>query len=259
MVRAAALVVLLVLLASCRTVVPAVPLPPGDPRPAALMAHWDAFARSRTGLRGRARLAVDGDVRIRGKQILVLERPASMRIEVLGFLDQTAAVIATDGERFEIFRSADHSYESGDVRPDLLWREAHLALTPEEAVDVLLGGPAPGADLLPARAAQADADWIRMDLVGAGGRVRQRVAFDSAARLRELSTLDADGGVRWRARFDDYAEVDGEPFAHQIVVDEGVAHVEISLRDVELNPALDPGIFRLRVAPEAAERGDDAG
>ena len=90
----------------------------------------------RHALRGRARLAVDGGdgaVRLRGKQIVVLERPARLRVEVLGFLNQTVAVLTTDGERFELFRSGDRSYETGAVHPDLLWQEAHLALTPEEA------------------------------------------------------------------------------------------------------------------------------
>jgi hypothetical protein len=262
--RAALLVVALVSMSACRTVVPAVPLLPDDPRPAAFLAQWDAAAKARRALRGRAHLAVDGEngrVRIRGKQIVVLERPARLRIEVLGFLNQTAAVIATDGERFEVFRSGDRSYEAGAVHPGLLWREAHLALTPEEAVEVLLGVPAPGSGLVPARAVDAREELIRMDLVDAEQRVRRRVAFDSTGRLREFEVLGDDGVVLWRARFDDYAPVDGVPFAHEIVLDvtAGVAHVEITLRDVELNPELPPDIFRLRAAPGAESRGGEGG
>ena len=193
----------------------------------------------------------DGEVRIRGNEIVVLERPARMRVEVLGFLNQTAAVVATDGERFEIFRSGDRSYETGEVHAQLLWQEAHLALTPEEAVEVLLGVPALGAGLVPGRAVDAGEGLIRMDLVDAERRVRQRVAFDATSRLREFEVVGDDGAVAWRAGFDDYASIDGVPFAHTIVLDvtAGVAHVEISLRDVELNPELPPDIFRLR-APE---------
>jgi hypothetical protein len=215
------------------------------------------MARERQALRGRARLSVDGDVRLRGKQIVVLERPARMRIEVLGFLNQTAAVIATDGERFEVFRSGDRSYESGAVDPGLLWREARLALTPREAVAVLLGVLDPGGGLIPTRAALEGGERIRMDLVDGSGRVRRRATFDGSARLRQLEVIDDDGGVRWSARFDDYAAVDGTSFAHTIVLDvtEGVAHVEISLRDVELNPELPPGVFRLR-SPRESDAGE---
>ena len=251
MARAALLVALLLVAPACRTVIPAIPLAPDDPRPAAFLAQWNEAVQERRSLRGRARLAVDGDdgdIRIRSDEIVVLERPARLRVEVLGFLNQTAAVIATDGERFEIFRSGDRSYETGTVHPALLWQEAHLALTPEEAVEVLLGAPVPGAGLVPAGAIDVGEGLIRMDLVDAGSRVRQRAAFDTAARLREFEVVGDDGAVLWRARFDDYAAVDGIPFAHTIVLDvtAGTSHVEISLRDVELNPELPPGIFRLR-------------
>lgn len=261
MARAALLALALLAASACRTVIPAIPLAPDDPRPAAFLAQWDEAVQERRSLRGRARLAVDsdgGDVRIRGKEIVVLERPARMRVEVQGFLNQTAAVIATDGERFEIFRSDARSYETGTVHPALLWQEAHLALTPEEAVEVLLGAPAPGAGLVPARAVDVGEGLIRMDLVDAEGRVRRRAAFDTAARLREFEVIGGDGAVLWRAQFGDYAPVDGVPFAHAIVLDvaAGVTHVEISLRDVELNPELPPDIFRLRAPekPAAPER-----
>jgi hypothetical protein len=249
--RAALFVVALLLASACRTVIPAVPLPPDDPRPAAFLAQWDEAAQERRSLRGRARLAVDGDggeVRIRSDEIVVLERPARLRVEVQGFLNQTAAVITTDGERYEIFRSGDRSYEMGTVHPALLWQEAHIALTPEDAVEVLLGAPARGAGLVPADAVDVGEGLIRMDLVDAERRVRQGVAFDAAARLREFEVVGDDGAVLWRARFDDYAVVDGVPFAHAIVLDvtAGVTHVQISLRDVELNPELPPDIFRLR-------------
>jgi hypothetical protein len=260
-VRTASFVVLLLFASACRTVIPSVPLAADDPRPAALLEQWDALARERHSFRGRARLAVDGDVQFRGNQIVVLARPARMRIEVLGFLNQTAAVIATDGERFEVFRSGDRSYETGAVSPDLLWREARLALTPGEAVAVLLGVPVPGGELVPARADLVDGELIRIDLVGADGRVQRRAAFDAAARLREFEVIDDDGSVRWRAGFEDYADVDGVSFAHRIVLDvtDGGTHVEISLREVELNPELAPEVFRLRSPREPDSVEGDAG
>jgi outer membrane lipoprotein-sorting protein len=262
--RATRLVVALLFASGCQTVVPAIPLAPNDPRPAARLAQWEEAAGDRHSLRGRARLAVDGydgEVRIRGNEIVVLERPARMRIEVLGFLNQTAAVIVTDGERFEIFRSGDRSYETGEVDEQLLWQEAHLALTPEEAVEVLLGVPVLGAGLRPGRAVDAGEGLIRMDLVDAERRVRERAAFDAEARLREFEVVGEDGAVRWRAEFGDYAPVDGFPFAHQIVLDvsAGAAHVEISLRDVELNPELPPDIFRLRAPEETGTFGKEGG
>lgn len=243
-------------LSACATPRQVIPLDAADPRPAAFLEQWDAIARARHALRGRAHLVVDGDVKVRGNQIVVLERPARLRVEVLGLLNQTAAVIATDGERFEILRTGDRSYDTGVVHPDLLWREAHLALTPREAVELLLGGPTLDPEWEPAGAVGTvgdDGEWVRMDLVDANQRIRRRMAFDAAARLREFEVLDGVGDVLWRAQFDDYAPVGAVAFAHSIVLDiaAGNAHVEISLRDVELNPEISPEVFRIR--PPAGE------
>ena len=254
MVRAALLVVALVSAFACRTIPPVVPLPADDPRPAALLAHWEAEAASRRALRGRARIAVDSEAgRLRGRQIVLLERPAKLRVEVLGLMDQTAAVITTDGDRFEVFRVGDRSYETGSVSPDLLWREARLALMPAEAVAVLLGVPAPGAGLTLENAVRTHEDRIEVDLVDREGRRRQRASFDAGERLRSFAVFGDDGSIRWRAAFDDYARVGASQLPHSIVLEvrQGGTHAEIELKDLELNPALPAELFRLRAPAEA--------
>ncbi|MDH3211865.1 MAG: outer membrane lipoprotein-sorting protein [Myxococcales bacterium] len=249
MPRAAALVAWLLLASACRSVVPAAPLPPDDPRPDAFLARWADLAEQRRALRGIARVAVDADaVQFRGKQVLVVERPARLRVEILGFLGQTLAVLVTDGDRFELFRAGDGGFESGAVHPGLLWEVAHLALTPEQAVDLLLGVPMPGAALRVIGAERAAGGGIRIDLADAGGAVRRRVVFDAEARLRDVEAREADGREIWRARFDDYELVGGAPFAHKISIDvrAGNTRAEISFRDVEINPELPDGVFVLR-------------
>ena len=236
---------------ACRSVPPAVPLGLDDPRPAALLAAWGRSAEARHSLRGRAKLAVDGEstgVRVRGKQVLVLERPGRMRVEILGLFNQTLAVLVTDGERFELFRVDDRSFETGPVHPDLLWQEAHIALTPEEAVELLLGAPRADPSLVPVVALGSSDGSIRIDLADVGGSVRRRMGFDAEGRLRWIEAV-GDGEVEWRASFDRYQRVGDIPFAHAISLDvaAGRTHAEISLRDVELNPELSPELFRLQL------------
>jgi hypothetical protein len=262
-VRAALFVVALVSAFACRTVPSVVQLPADDPRPAALLAHWESEAASRSALRGRARLAVDSEAGRRPtlRQIVVLARPAKLRVEVLGLMNQTAAVITTDGARFEIFRVGDRSYDSGGVDPDLLWREARLALAPAEAVAVLLGVPAPGAGLTAASAVRTHEDWIEVDLVDGDGRRRQRASFDDAGRLRSFAVFADDDSIRWRAAFDAYAPVGGSQLPHAIVLDvtEGETHAEIELSDLELNPALPADIFQIRAPRQAGAVEGDGG
>jgi hypothetical protein len=262
--RLSILVAALLAATACRTPAPvAIRLPPDDPRPAALLDAWARAAGERRGLRGRARLAVDGAdgaVRLRGKQILVLERPSQLRAEILGLFGQTVAVLATDGERFELFRAEDRSYETGAVHPDLLWEQAYLALTPEEAVDLLLGLPALDRSLAPVAAFGDGAGGVSLEFADAAGRLRRRAGFDAEGRLRWLEVLDGADALLWRAEFDGYAPVGGEPFAHAVSLEvaAGRTRAEISLRDVELNPELPPDIFRLR-APEGAGEQPDGG
>lgn len=265
--RAAAAFALLLLFASCRAPTPLRRLPEGDLRPQALLREWSERTGGRRALRGTARLAVDAeqsgsdDVRLRSKQLLVLERPALLRVEVLGFLDTTVAVLATDGRRYELFEAGERRFESGPVHDDLLWQVARLDLTPAEAVDLILGVPLPGAALIASAAFDAGDGRIRIQLSDPDGAVRRLVDFDAQRQLRWLQVRNAAGAVAWEARFDDYDEVGGAPLAHEIsvVVGDGSSRARISLRDVELNPTLTPDIFRLRgLAPDGAS-GTEAG
>ena len=235
---------------ACATPIPLQPLSPGDPLPRRLLDDWVERASQRERLRGLVRLAVDrndGSVQLSGKLLVVLERPSRLRVEVLGFLNQPLAVIATDGEGFEVYRAEDQSYEAGEVDDRLLWNEAGIDLSPEEAVAVLLG--VPFSEPLPALAnAVRDGDGrIQIDLADAQGSVVQRVTFDSAGRLRAFEVLDDSGAVVWAAQYDEYRDVGGSPFAYSIGLDvrSGKTRAEISFRKVELNPDLPPGLFRL--------------
>jgi outer membrane lipoprotein-sorting protein len=180
---------------------------------------------------------------------VLLEKPSSLRVEILGFLNQSQAVLVTDGDRFEVYRAHDHSYESGQVDDGLLWNEAGISLSPEEAVSVLLGAPTFESDFSPAGAVRDGDGRIRIDLNDANGVLRQRVTFDPAGPLHGFELLDTRGATLWSAQFREYRDVGGISFAHAISLDvaAGMTHAEISFRHVELNPALPAELFRLRL------------
>ncbi len=217
-----------------------------DPRPQRFLDALLEAGRERHGLRGIADLALDGpDGSARLKQVVLLERPARLRVEVLGFLNQTAAVLTTDGERFRLLRS-DRSSEEGLVRPSLLWEVAGIALRPDAAVRVLLGTPGlpDGARPLPPRATP-------------GGGVRLAYAHERAVAALEF---DATGALeRWRieelggrhvlleAHYTAYAALAGSGFAHQIELSDhrNGTTARVHFAEVELNPTFPPGIFAL--------------
>ena len=243
----------------CRTAATLRPLPPGDPRPQALLDAFEKGAEARHSLRGRARIEVEGatGARLAGRQIVVAERPARLRIEVLGLFDQSLAVLTTDGERFELFRSSDLHFEEGELRPGLLWEQAQIALRPDQAIPLLLGVPPPEPGLVPVRAQGAKDGRVRVALAPPGGPERRRLEFDGEGRLIRIEALDADGELEWSAGFSDYEPVGGVPFAHSIRlwVVAGETLATIHLKNVELNPELPPGVWSVRPLQSAAAGG----
>jgi hypothetical protein len=241
---------------ACRTAATLRPLPAGDPRPRLLLDAFDKATEARHSLRGRARIEVEGatGVQLAGRQILVAERPDRLRIEVLGLFDQSLAVLTTDGDRFELFRSSDLHFEEGELRPELLWEQAQFALRPEEAIPLLLGVPPPEPGLVPLRAEGAKDGTVRVSLATPGGSERRRLDFDAKGQLRRIEVLAPDGELEWSAGFSDYAPVGGIPFAHAIrlYVVAGDTLATIRLRDVELNPELPPGVWSVRPPRSAA-------
>jgi hypothetical protein len=231
------------------------------------LAAWARQAGERRALRGTGRLAVDAndagfdgrDLHFRSRQALLLARPARLRVELRGLLGTTAAVLATDGERYDFFRAEDRSFESGPVYDALLWEVARLALTPDEVVDLILG-PARLADALSATAAFDAGDGrVRIALSDDAGSVMRLADFDADGRLRWLQERRRDGAVAWEAAFDDYAAVDGAAVAHSLAIRlrGGRTRALLSLSGVELNPELTPDIFRLDdLAAREAQRGD---
>jgi len=247
---ALALAAALLLQTGCRTLPSrVVRLAVDDPRPQALLAGWTARAGELHALRGSARVSLDG---ARGssfaRQLLALERPARLRVEVLGLLNQRIAVLATDGHRFDLYRSETGAVESGEVRAGVLWEVAGVPLTPEEAVGVLLGTPhvqRPGGEIS-AAVESADAA-VRFELRGSDPSWSV-LEFDAEALLSGYQLVGPQG-VLFQVRYRDYREVAGTRFAHRVELDFpfNELHAEVRFGGVQLNPVLPEGIFRLEL------------
>lgn len=221
-----------------------VPLSAGDPRPAADVASLGRLVGQRQSLRARAKVTLEGPSgSSTAHQILLVERPAQLRVEVLGLLGQRAAILATDGVRYELYRAGRSGLETGAIRPSILWEVAGVPLTPDAAVRILLAAPPPPGD---AGAAIAAGD--------ARGSVHLRwsdasLDFDARGRLRRYELLGTGpAAVLVDARFDDYADVAGQPFPHRIrlAFPTSETRAEVSFQSVELNPDLSPALFQLR-------------
>ncbi len=256
------------LLAGCRTL-----QPPGEPvevsldaaRPRAVLSRIETLAHERRAIRGTARMrrrntATDLPVPLPGLNgFLVLERPARLRFEIDGFM-ATAAVLVSDGRRFEYLDLDEGQREQGRVHASLLWRLVGVPLTVSEAVHLVIGLPPPQAwgELVGAHALPGGG--LRLEWGDRTGRVVRRVEVDEEDRLRSIEQRDPRGRIQWQARYDRYALVGEHLLAHQLDVDFPPldTRFEVNLRRVELNPEVPEATFRLDL-PGRVQRPGGAG
>lgn len=238
--RAAALLVLLAL-AGCRTL-PAEQhaLAPDDPRPALRIAALRALAEERTGLRATARSRSEGPGGgAFSSQLLLVQRPASLRVEVIGLLQQRILVLATDGARYELYRAEGQLREEGPVHPGVLQEVAGLPLTPEAAVGLLLAAPLV-PEAAPTSASEDAAGGLTLHWPD------ETLAFDAAGRLVALWFRPDEREVLY-AHWSDWRDTASGAFPHRIDLDlpEAEARLSLEYRQVELDPELQPELFRL--------------
>ncbi|HKC51267.1 MAG TPA: hypothetical protein VKF60_10780 [Myxococcota bacterium] len=197
-----------------------------------------AQAGARQGLRAVGKLHVkspDGSASVR--EVVLVERPARLRLESLDMLGQAATLLVTDGERFAFFDGK--RLEDGAAEPEMLRRRLGLAFAPGEAVRALLIAP-------------LQTEWPPSAILGRGGEREVRVPSQSLrfapdGELAAIETLDERGGVRWLAEYAEWRDVPGGryPFSLVLSFPETRMRAELELSEVELNPTLDPSLFRV--------------
>lgn len=261
MIRALALLLPLCLVVGCRSPGPGISLPAADPRPDALLASLQHRVASRSALRARANLDLDApDVRLDRPQRLAVARPARMRVEVLGLFDQLAAVVVTNGERYQVYDARSDELEEGLVDAALLWRVARVDLVPEVAVGILLGAPRPDPGLSSGGARLLEDGAIAFARLDARGVQRESYRFDAAGQIAERASFDAQGDLDWRAQFSDYRPVRSpagpeEPFAHDVLLEfpRVSARAHMVFKQVLLSEELPEALFVLQLPDRSSQ------
>lgn len=218
---------------------------PLDPRAAQLLASLENLRAKRTSIRADAKLAVDGpETNLRSTFIIGAEQDSQLYIEILSFLQQTLAILITDGNRYELIRANGRSLKSGRVRSNLLWKAASIPLPMENAVDVLLGVPALNAEKKVLRASLLKPGGMMLLVPEPEGGYSQ-LSFDEAGRLVKVTQYDDKREVRWIVRYSGWQTLGEEEFPHELSMDfpDMRTQVRISYRDVVLNPAFPEGFF----------------
>jgi hypothetical protein len=228
-------------LAACASLgrVPAFePIAGEEPAARALVERALAEAELRHGLRAVGKLQIAGPGGSGSvKQVILVERPARLRLESLNVLGQAATLLVTDGARYTFFDGK--TLDDGDVSDETLRERLGLAFAPEEAAAALLIAPKPVA--WPARQVLARGAEREVDFPD------QRLRFADGGELAEIESLDASGAVLWTASYSAWREVPGGRYPFRVVLSFPATKLraELALDSVELNPELEAGLFRV--------------
>ncbi len=223
-------------------------LPLSDPRIQALAGALEATSRDRQSLVGAAHLSLDApDLRFSRPQRVALQRPASVRVEVLALFSQVAAILATDGQRFQLWEPGAAEVQEGPVTASLLWQVARVDLEPEEVVGVLLGAPWPEDARLEAARERSDGTLLLAyrHAYGAGRRIFEFAPPAYLTRVRERAD---DESLVWEVAYDDYRPIGERAFAHAIAIEfpRVEARADFQFDRAELNRQLPASAFELK-------------
>jgi len=194
-------------------------------------------ATERQSLRAVGKLRIEGP---RGagsvKQVVLVERPARLRLETLNVLGQAATMLVTDGERFAFFDGK--TLDDGEVSAEVLRERLGLAFSPGEAVGALLAAPQPVRWPPRAILARGAERAVLLD--------DQSLRFAEDGELAAIESLDAEGAVLWTAEYAGWREVPGGRYPFSVVLSfpETKLRAELELEKAELNQTLDASLFR---------------
>jgi outer membrane biogenesis lipoprotein LolB len=198
---------------------------------------------------------VQGDVRIRlhaprkaaFRGFAAAERPDRLHLEALDFFGNPAGVLVASGGRFAFFDARANTVYTGEATPENLSRLVPVPVSAEELVAILLGS-APLPDVRPAEAT-ADDGHLRLRLEEDGATV---TAWIGAHALVDKAVRAAGGGSApgsWRVEFSDHRAHGDAWFPEYFALRSDAAKVRLELTwaQVEVNGAIDPALFELRM------------
>jgi len=183
------------------------------------------------------------------REAIAISRPDRMRVEVLSLFGAVFVLTAQDG-RFIAYARQENTVYQGTASPENMWRYARIGLPVVDLVDLVLGTPPQRTEVWSHVSFDEESGWVQLsqELQGGIQAVWLEGNLPQAAEYR-----DEFGDVQWRAYFSEYRSIGSVPIATHIrlEVPDAEHSVEIALSDIDVNPELDPSIFRVE-APAGA-------
>ena len=250
--------------------------------PQALGRVIDARRDALRGLSGTGKLQVSVDEwrngetvrdRLRASQAIVVERPASFRLEALSPFGVTYAV-ASDGTQLAILIPGERSIYRGAASAPTLGMATGVAASSEEVAEVLLGLP-PVPDLSLRNAWVSRGREAGLATGDVPGELEPTVLLHAysdeapgdtfvigfaplpdrdAAAIVFFERITSAGEKLLEARFGNFRTIGDVPFASAVTVRTPKAEAILQYNDVTLNPAVDRSRFSLPTPAGMRER-----
>lgn len=235
---------LLLLLGACA----GLPVLPPPPSPEELLGQVRLRQQKVEGLKGMAEVKVVSALRrVTIPEVLFARRPASLRAESLGPLGTPQLYLVADEGQLSIYIPAENRYHRGTATAGHLSSILPVALPPQEAVEILLGGVPLRGDYerVAVAADRQEGLWI-LELESAGEQ--QRIWVQPGGGEIVKAEFRAPGQSR-RLVFSDFQRVQGILFPKRLLFTSQAPRLELAVEygELELNPRWGADDFRLPV------------
>jgi outer membrane lipoprotein-sorting protein len=187
------------------------------------------------------------------KQVVVVERPNRLRIEVMSAFGVSLQMVS-DGVRVCAYHRGEQTYFHGRATRQNLARFTRLDLALPDLVDLVIGLPPHGPSIgHPTFAFEPPlALWRVTTALADHGAFTLWFDPDRLLPTRALA-VQPDGKIAYNARFADYRPVSGVEVPRTVRFDlpEQDTKIELKYSNVSLNVELSPGLFYFDPPPGA--------
>jgi outer membrane lipoprotein-sorting protein len=146
-----------------------------------------------------------GGQHFKARENIIVQRPASMRVEVMSVAG-VALVVAADGGQIAVYDPGKDTLMQGAANAATLERFARIPMTPDAATRLLLGlSPDSGMLASPPDSMTVNGDSKILTYHQPGGVVDE-LGFDGAGNLEMVRETQAGGRVAYEVHYSDYRD-----------------------------------------------------
>lgn len=202
--------------------------------------------------RGIAKIRlVSENKKYRFTEVIVLEKPNLFRLETLGFLNQPALFVVSNGQSLSLYSKRDNQYYSGTASQANLFKLTGLNLAVEDVVRILSGNP-PRLEKIHSKQSRyfPDQKTYQLELISTRSQTRQLISID--ATTQTFSQMESyrlpDGILLLKVTWEDYRSADGYPLPGRVIIDKPLdkTRIELTYQSFEVNQRLDGDLFYLK-------------